>query len=74
MYAATDDVTFENPTFDPEGPGIDDDYSFHLPPPRTPHGASAGRPAAAKCVRRQFTELGWRVEAGRARRPEKAHC
>ena len=26
-----DDVTIENPTFDPDGPGIDDDYSFHLP-------------------------------------------
>ena len=24
---------FENPTFDPDGPGIDDDYSFDLPDP-----------------------------------------
>ena len=28
-----DDVTFEIPTFDPDGPGIDDDYSFDLPDP-----------------------------------------
>ena len=28
-----DDVTFENPTFDPDGPGVDDDYSFDLPDP-----------------------------------------
>ena len=38
----------------------------------TSHGASAGHPAAAQCIWRQFTEPGWRVEAGRARRPEKA--
>ena len=25
------DLDFENPTFDPDGPGIDDDYSFDLP-------------------------------------------
>ena len=25
------DYDFENPTFDPEGPGIDDDYSLDLP-------------------------------------------
>ena len=60
------DVIFENLTFDPDGSGIDDDYSFRLLGPSSPHGASAGHPAAAKCVRRQFTELGWRVEAGRA--------
>ena len=24
---------FENPAFDPDGPGIDDDYSFDLPRP-----------------------------------------
>ena len=24
---------FENPTFDPDGPGIDDNYSFDLPDP-----------------------------------------
>ena len=24
------DLDFENPTFDPDGPGIDDDYSFDL--------------------------------------------
>ena len=24
---------FENPTFDPDGPGIDDDHSFDLPDP-----------------------------------------
>ena len=24
---------FENPTFDPDGPGIDDDYSFDVPDP-----------------------------------------
>ena len=29
------DVTFENPTFDPDGPG-DDDYSFDLPDPPFP--------------------------------------
>ena len=28
-----DHVTFENPTFDPDGPGVDDDYSFDLPDP-----------------------------------------
>ena len=28
-----DDVTFENPTFDPDGPGVDDDYCFDLPDP-----------------------------------------
>ena len=28
-----DDVTFENPSFDPDGPGVDDDYSFDLPDP-----------------------------------------
>ena len=28
---AMDDVTFENPTFDPDGPGVDDD--FDLPDP-----------------------------------------
>ena len=27
------DYEFENPTFDPDGPGIDDDYSFDLPDP-----------------------------------------
>ena len=26
-------VEFENPTFDPDGPGIDDIYSFDLPDP-----------------------------------------
>ena len=26
-----DDYDFENPTFDPDGPGIDDDYSLDLP-------------------------------------------
>ena len=25
------DFDFENPTFDPDGPGIDDDYSLDLP-------------------------------------------
>ena len=25
------DYDFENPTFDPDGPGIDDDYSLDLP-------------------------------------------
>ena len=25
------DLDFENPTFDPDGPGIDHDYSFDLP-------------------------------------------
>ena len=25
------DLDFENPTFDPDGPGIDDEYSFDLP-------------------------------------------
>ena len=25
------DLDFENTTFDPDGPGIDDDYSFDLP-------------------------------------------
>ena len=25
------DYDFENPTFDPDGPGIDDDYNFDLP-------------------------------------------
>ena len=25
------DFEFENPTFDPDGPGIDDDYSLDLP-------------------------------------------
>ena len=25
------DYDFENPTFDPEGPGMDDDYSLDLP-------------------------------------------
>ena len=25
------DLDFENPTFDPDGPRIDDDYSFDLP-------------------------------------------
>ena len=25
------DLDFENPTFGPDGPGIDDDYSFDLP-------------------------------------------
>ena len=25
------DFDFENPTFDPDGPGIDDDYSLYLP-------------------------------------------
>ena len=29
IYAAMDDVTFENPTFDPDGPGIGDDYAEH---------------------------------------------
>ena len=28
-----DDVTFKNPTFDPDGPGVDNDYSFDLPDP-----------------------------------------
>ena len=28
-----DDVTFENPMFDPDRPGVDDDYSFDLPDP-----------------------------------------
>ena len=32
--AAMDDVTVENPTFDPDGP--DDDYSFDLPDPPPP--------------------------------------
>lgn len=27
------DYDFENPTFDPDGPGTDDDYSFDLPDP-----------------------------------------
>ena len=31
VNAAMDDVTFENPTFDPDGPGEDDD--FDLPDP-----------------------------------------
>ena len=30
-FACMADFDFENPTFDPEGPGIDDDYSFDLP-------------------------------------------
>ena len=25
------DYDFKNPTFDPDGPGIDDDYSLDLP-------------------------------------------
>ena len=27
IYAAMDGATFENPTFDPDGPGLDDDYA-----------------------------------------------
>ena len=27
-----DDVTFENPTFDPDGPGEDDDFDLHDTP------------------------------------------
>ena len=27
------DVTLENPAFDLDGPGVDDDYSFDLPDP-----------------------------------------
>ena len=33
VNAAMDDVTFEIPTFDPDGPGIDDDYNYDLPDP-----------------------------------------
>ena len=31
-----DDVTFENPTFDLDRPGVDDDNSFDLPDPPPP--------------------------------------
>ena len=43
------DLDFENPTFDPDGPGIDDDYSFDPPPlPRRHYGPTpAARPAGA---------------------------
>ena len=35
VNAAMDDVTFENPTFDPDGPGEDDNY-VDLPDPHPP--------------------------------------
>ena len=31
-----DDVTFENPTFDPDGPGEDDDFDLPDPPMEPP--------------------------------------
>ena len=31
-----DDVTFENPTFDPDGPGVDDDFDLPDPPMEPP--------------------------------------
>ena len=31
-----DDVTFENPTFDPDGPEEDDDFDLHDPPMEPP--------------------------------------
>ena len=37
------DFDFENPTFDADGPGIDDDYSLHLHYGPTP----AERPVGA---------------------------
>ena len=33
---AMDDVTFENPTFDPDGPGVDDDFDLPDPPMEPP--------------------------------------
>ena len=36
VNAEMDDVTFKIPMFDPDGPGIDDDYSFDLPDPHPP--------------------------------------
>ena len=36
VNAAMDDVTFENPTFDPDGPGIDDDFDLPDPPMEPP--------------------------------------
>ena len=64
-----DDVTFENPTFEPEGPG-DDDYSFDL------HDPAPSREPPPD-VQQQFNASGDNLqnlagEAGRAGRPEKS--
>ena len=64
-----DDITFENPTFDPDGPGVDDDYSFNLPdPPMEP----------PPDVQHQLNASGDNLQnargvaTGRARRPKEA--
>ena len=50
-----DDVTFENLTLDPDGPGEDDDFDLLDPPMET---------AAAQCIWRQFAGLAGGVKRG----------
>ena len=49
-------IEFENPTFDPDGPGKDDDYSFDLPDPP---------PDAPLDVQQQLDASGERIQSMR---------